>query len=251
MKQQNIYLGKLLFLLTLLAFLSMQNSAESQLFSSIEIGGGLTTAWINGANPAIDKIQPRGDQYYVGGGFDGQQAGFGIRGRFGIGEKWRIPIGLDYIFYRGAQRYSFPNADLLFNHSIDMPTILLGVEYVPIKFNRVAKLYVGAEGRVAFLQKGTFQVIQVPDYSLTREGSYTIDDNKDATTRFGAALRLGVEGQVEDDFLVDISVAYGAINLAKRVYARGELLTPGFPQVELQESVVGNVLFSLMVMYKL
>lgn len=224
-----------------------------------EIGGGISTAWINGANPARDFMLPenlltRTDSLLIlpGGSLDGQQFGLGVRARFGVGSDTSalsLLLGADYIFYRGNWRLPLAAGSIFMEHRVDMPTAVAGVEYRVLKISSLTGLYVAAEARAAFLSSTFFNWEFKGINSEIREKRATTE-GKASATRLGAALRLGFSGEFQDGFIVDTSVGYGAINLAGRDNGRGQLLTTT-GDYETTEDVVGNILFSIMVMYRI
>ncbi|MBI3258121.1 MAG: hypothetical protein HYZ54_01375, partial [Ignavibacteriae bacterium] len=129
-------------------------------FPEIQIGIGLTTSWLNGANPATDIIFPKDTIHSIGGGFNGQQPGLAIRGTFIMDpdRRMRITAGLDYIWYTGLQRIEGPGYTFYARHNLDLPTFVLGFEYAFMNLPLAnARMYVGVDARYAVLRKGDFR----------------------------------------------------------------------------------------------
>lgn len=247
-------------LLTLLGlwFAVSAVDAPAQYMSGTKVGIGLSTAWINGANPARDYMWPDilqgvSDSLVVrpGGSFDGQQPGIGLRTRFALNDTGtvRLMLGLDYLFYRGNWRLPLDAGNVLMEHRVDMTTGILGVEYVAYEFTPLARLYAAAEARASFLHSSYFNWEFVTNQGeIFQERGRT--EGKPSTFRLGTALRIGLEGEFQDNFIVDTSVGYGVVNLTGRDDVRGQLLTTN-NDFETGENLVGNILFSFILMYRI
>lgn len=220
-------------------------------FPEIHIALGLTTSWLNGANPAGATIFPKDTINTIGGGFIGQQPGIAVRGLFIMdsARRFRVTAGLDYIWYTGPQRLEGAGYTFTARHTIDVPTAVLGFEYAFLKLPLAnAKIYGGIEARYAFVSDGTFRRKVV--YKLVDKIQDETFSTKTDVQRLGAALRLGIEGELLDPVYVNISGAYGAVNLLGREDTRGELLTPT-NLAEKQENILGNIFFTMMVQFRL
>jgi hypothetical protein len=231
---------------------------SAQVLSLREFGAGISTAWINGANQAREPMTPEillnvSDSTAIlpGGSFDGQQAGIGTRFRFNLGDStdFSLMLGADYLFYRGNWRIPLQTGSVMQEHAVDMTVGVLGLEYVVLKFNKLARLYTSAEARASYLHSSFYNwQFKKTNGELIQERGST--DAKPSAFRLGAALRLGVTGEFREGWIVDTSIGYGAINLAGRDDVRGELLTTS-NDFETKESTLGNILFSLMIMYRI
>lgn len=248
-----------LFFFVASAVLLWSRPVSAQFLSLKEIGGGISTAWINGANPARDFMLPenllsRTDSLIIlpGGSLDGQQFGLGMRARLGLGSD-SLPLGLslgvDYIFYRGNWRLPLSAGSIFMEHNVDMPTAIVGLEYRVLEVSALTRLYVAAEARAAFIHS-TFFNWEFKSVNGELREQRPATEGKVAATRLGAALRIGFSGEFQDGLIVDTSVGYGAVNLAGRDDVRGQLLTTT-NDYETKEDVVGNILFSIMVMYRI
>ena len=223
-------------------------------FPEIQIGIGLTTSWLNGSNPASDIILPKDTVHTIGGGFNGQQPGIALRGIFIMDpeRRMRITTGLDYVWFTGLQRIEGSGYTLYARHTLEIPTTVLGFEYAFMNLPLAnAKLYGGVDARYSFITNGTFRrkivyklIDNIDDVTISTKKSFG------TPSRFGAALKLGIEGELLDPVYVNISGAYGAINLIGRNNRRGELFTPTTDD-ETQESLLGNIMFTMMIQYRL
>jgi len=231
-------------------------------FPEIHVGVGLVTSWLNGANPASDIIFPRDTVHSIGGGFNGQQPGIALRGIFIMDPDRRIRIttGLDYIWYTGLQRIEGPGYTFYARHTLEIPTIILGFEYAFLTLPLAnAKVYAGVDARYSIVSGGSFRrrVVyknfdKIDDTTIASKPFYGNQayPQFESQSRLGAALKLGIEGELLDPIYVNISGSYGAINLVGRNDIRGELLTPSKEVAETQESVLGNIFFTMMMQYR-
>ncbi len=251
------FLAALLFIGLVLAAGSPRASAQ---ISDFKIGIGLSAAWINGDNPARDFLFPDVLQgsptdsivYLPGGSLDGLQPGIGLHARFALGDSsmFRLMLGVDYLFYRGTWRIPLETGAVYLEHKVDMPTGVIGGEFVVRRLTPFVNLYSAVELRASYLHSGFFNwEFKDLDGSLIQSREATTA--KASAFRMGAALRVGLEGEFESNIFVDTSIGYGAVNLLGRDDVRGQLLTSNPSQFETEESVVGNILFSLMLMYRI
>jgi hypothetical protein len=233
------------------------------IFPEIQVGIGLVTSWLNGSNPATDIIFPRDTIHSIGGGFGGQQPGIALRGIFIMdsARRLRITTGLDYIWYTGVQRIEGPGYTFYARHTLEMPTAILGFEYAFLNLPLAnAKIYAGVDARYSFVTNGSFRrkVVyknfdKIDDTTIASKPFYGNQSYPQFETqpRLGASIKLGIEGELLDPVYVNISGAYGAINLLGRNDIRGELLTPSKEPAEKQENILGNIFFTMMIQYRL
>lgn len=221
-------------------------SASSPLY----IAGGLTTYWINGYNAGNQPLFP--DTAHVfGGGIYGQQPGISLRAIYMLdtNRKYRVTLGGDYLFLSGGQRMEEKFFQLIGRHTMNILSLSGGFEYAFVTLPLAnAKIYAGAEANCSFLENIEFQrrlYYKVFDTLIIQTPA-----TKQSATRFGAAVRLGVEGELLDPLYVNMSIAYSAVNLFNRNDNRGELLTPQRIG-EIKESIVGNIFFSFWLQYRL
>ncbi|MBS1538605.1 MAG: hypothetical protein JST20_12750 [Bacteroidetes bacterium] len=231
-------------------------------FPEIQVGVGLVTSWLNGANSASDIIFPKDTVHSIGGGFNGQQPGIALRGIFimDADRRFRITTGLDYIWYTGLQRIEGPGYTFYARHTLEIPTVILGFEYAFLTLPLAnAKIYAGVDARYSFVTDGSFRrrVVyknfdKIDDTTIASKPYYGNQayPQFETQSRLGASLKLGIEGELLDPVYVNISGSYGAINLVGRNDIRGELLTPSKEVAETQESVLGNIFFTMMLQYR-
>ncbi|MBI2794945.1 MAG: hypothetical protein HYX66_09900 [Ignavibacteria bacterium] len=224
------------------------------------VAAGLSTDWITNNNPATYRITGHSSDLDsnkpFGGGFDGMQMGWGIKGFIDIDKqkRFRIPVGLDYFMYSGAQSFGATRYRLTARHEVDLYTGIVGFEWAFAEFPMAfARAYIGGEARLLYVTPNVYQVtFEIRDSILIDRTVYP----KPAATRLGAMVRLGIEGEVYYPVFVNTSVAWGAMNLVGRDEVpgtnggRGELLTVN-SDLEGAESIVMHLNFTFMVQVRL
>ncbi|MEM4260712.1 MAG: hypothetical protein QXG00_05740 [Candidatus Woesearchaeota archaeon] len=246
---------KSIFLLLLISILTIPGFSQTGFvdFRSIHIIFGLSTSRILGDNPGAKPMVERDTSKPAvnGGSFDGFQPGFVLKLNFKIDKNgnFEIPLGFEYNSLRAAERVPisrYTTATLY--HSVDVPAVSIGFNYLFFKFPLAnVKAYIGLETRLNFIQSGTWR----------REIKYGYLDTTDIlerktkvpATRLGGIIHLGFEGEISEPLFINTSFGLGAMNLIGRDNSRGELLT--FSRYnELEESIVYNYYFSLMLQYR-
>lgn len=224
------------------------------------VAAGLSTDWITNNNPATYRITGHSSDLDTnapfGGGFDGVQMGWGIKGFIDIDKQktFRIPVGLDYFTFSGAQSFGATRYDLTARHAVDLYTGILGFEWSFVEFPMAyARAYLGGEARVLYVAPNVYQL------TFAIRDSVLIDrtiNSKPSATRLGAMVRLGIEGEVYYPVFVNTSVAWGVMNLIGRDAlpgtdgGRGELLTVS-NDLEGAESIVQHLNFTFMIQVRL
>lgn len=199
-------------------FLYGTNSATNQIFASRNPGTTRDTADVTGSS------------------MFGSQNGISARFNFEFGERnqFIVPVGIEYSAFRGGQQLNVDSgARGAGTVRIDMFTVVAGVQHRlwNLPFAQ-AFLYGGMEARASFLS-GTHFEFKVTNRDGTPNTGSSIDTvTKESTFRMGGALRVGVQGVIQDPIRINISYAVGFMNLFGRDMRtsgrdrRGELLTP-------------------------
>lgn len=255
---------KLSLVLFVLVFNIIQNQNASSQIPQIHISGGFTTQSFLGDEIATNPLVARDSLTLPGGSFNGQQLGATIRAMLFLdtAKKFRMPIGLDYVRFFGAQRLEVSQfyRIQLFN-SLQVITPTIGLDYSMFKLPLAnASMYVGAELRGSFFTNGNLIREDYLNFYDTINNFQVFDrdsllkrieiQNKPNTFRLGGAVKLGVEGKIQDPLYLNISLSYGSPNLFGRDNARGELFTPN-KTFENQESVVQQLFFHFLLQYRL
>jgi hypothetical protein len=241
----------------LIIIIAFSINARAQL-SGVKVSAGLSTAEIIGNNIAqYPLIWDTPDGKIYGGSFDQSQNGLRLEGNFSLdtGEIFEIPIGFEYIFFKGRERQPISDSsDIKFKHDVDVAIFSLGFFYsfyeiYPFKLK--AKFYTGVDTRTSFISQGRYEA------SI----NYTIDnpeviayDTKEAAIRFGGAIILGLNGEINEKVGVDFRAGLGMMNLLGKNDERGELFTPRKKTGDYEEkgeSSVFNFHFAMMIQFKL
>ena len=246
------------YLIKLSALLATVSVAESQV--RFRVATGLSTDWITNDNPAVYRIADTGDEAEAryGGGFDGMQMGWGLKAFADLDKQkiLRIPFGIDLFQYRGAQSIQAPAFKILVNHEVNLYSYHGGFEWSFVEFPLAyARAYLGAEARVTTVSPNT--ITYEESYTTAPERDTTrMLSGKDAATRLGGMVRLGIEGELYYPVFLNTSVSWGVMNLIGRDTTptweggRGELLTP-FPINEAGESLIYHLNFTFMVQVRI
>lgn len=248
-------------LLVIIACTSLvSTSATAQI--RYRVAAGLSTDWITNDNPAVYRLassQNASPEETYGGAFDGAQMGWGFRGYIDLDKqkKFRIPVGLDYFMYKGAQSIVGETYSIRVTHENALTAGLAGFEWSFVEFPwAFARAYVGAEARLLFVGENTItrdSKTLVADSILQR---VEVFNGKTSATRLGALARIGIEGEIYYPVFVNTSVGWGAMNLLGRDTrstangGRGELLTP-VSQNETGEGMLYHLNFTFMVQIRL
>lgn len=242
-------MNRTMTLSTVIAILLIAGTLSTQAQIRYRVAGGLSTAWIINENPATDRIVPATDSLeYFGGGFDGMQVGYGIRFWADLDKQktFRVPIGIDYYQFEGAQTQSSSTSSIAMRHEMDVIATSIGFEAALIEFPfAFARMYAGIEARPTFFSASTVDVRLVTkstDTTIVDERTFS---NKPSQFRLGALGRFGIEGELIYPVFVNTSVGVGALNLIGRDTTpvsdggNGELMTPG----RLDETDEGMLLY--------
>ena len=249
------HIQQLLFVIVIMLACS---AATAQI--RFRVAAGLSTDWITNDNPATYRISGSADEVNdslgFGGGFDGMQMGWGLKGFIDLDKqkRFRIPIGIDYHMFSGAQSVKATSYTITTRHEMDLTTGILGFEWSFVEFPLAyARAFIGGEARVLYVAPNEIHLkVQTRD-------STTIDETtngKPSATRLGAMARLGIEGELYYPVFINTSVAWGVMNLVGRddrlesEGGRGELLTPRNVN-EGGESIVQHLNFTFMIQVRL
>ena len=234
------------------------NRTNAQFETKYSLQLGMTTLHILGDNPATKPMIERdttGNAVF-GGSFDGGQPGFSLRLLMALDTSniISIPIGIDFTLFEALERYPVARyVSVKYKHTVFNPTFVVGLNYALVRYPiSKSKIYAGLEARGSLITSSRLE--SRLDF-LALDSTYTkVLEIKNSAFRLGAAVRLGIEGQVAKDWDVNMSCAIGVMNLIGRDNSRGELLTPlrKTPYTEeTKESYVYNFLFSMSIMYRL
>ena len=217
-------------IIVILLMMTLSGSMYAQFVKGFSVGWGMKTTELIGNNPAskpFSESDPNKPPLF-GGGFDGPQAGMELLFEFPVGENndFVIPLGIDYTFYRGLQRIPqtyYVLQDL--ENSIDVSSLSLGLNYAVKKYSIAnAKIYVGIEAKTSFIGKNVFTI--ETNYHDLDSVEILKSSMKESCVRLGASLKFGLEGEIAQNWYVNIHGTLCILNLVGRNDTRGELLTP-------------------------
>lgn len=241
----------ILFLIVFALALTASKAEEGYTY---DIGFGIKTSYILGDNAARAPIvrTDTNAAAIIGGSFEMVQPGLEFRFTSPIFNNFRLMFNYGIDFFSGRERIPLgPFISDFYHHRVNLHTFNLGIQYVYAKIKVAdSRFYVGLEPQLTLVNPTKYYYKR--DYRIQNELDVEINaETKEATTRLGGLLRLGVDGRLKDDIYVNISGGFSMINLIGADNARGELLTiePSFSQQE-TENLLQMVHFSIMLQYK-
>ena len=237
------------------------NRADAQYGERYFITAGLSTIDLIGDNIANEPVIPTDpDAQFAGGGFLGPQLGFNTTLTYLLDKKgiFRVPLGFDIYFFDAVQRVP-QSREIRYriHHSLNVMSLNLGFNVAFLRFPLAdAKAYIGIESRTAFIFGDQLDIHFI--YSdPSRQDSIHTNPAKDDVFRLGGAARLGLEGKIYQRWYVNMSVAWGIMNIFGREeetgepLERGELLTPVTGYDEYKENLVYTYHINFQVQYQL
>ena len=237
-------------------------SANAQI--RLRVAAGLSTDWITNNNPATFRMVSEGQatdtNQPFGGSLDGMQSGWGLKCFVDLDKQknFRIPFGVDYWMFTGTQTVNGGISGVQVRHEVNIISTMVGFEWSFVEFPMAfARAYVGAELRPTFIGANSLTTF-LWNYSRADERTETtyLSSNKEACTRLGGMVRLGVEGELYYPVFINTSVAWGVMNMIGRDTrptwegGRGELLTASKLN-EGVESYVQHLNFTFMIQVRL
>ncbi|MEI6088959.1 MAG: hypothetical protein WCR42_00755 [bacterium] len=246
-----------------LIFLLGGNEVKSQYTMNYSISGGLAIMNVIGKNPAalpfVNKEDLHNGNYIFtyGGSFQETQSGFDVNFRMPIDEsdKIRIPIGLEYIFFRAKEldRVITGDAshDFLTINKFDLMTLYTGLHYVIFKYPEYdINVYTGFELRATYLGFNTFHGTEIFKDGSTIEHDLN-DPKKTDAFRIGTSIKLGGEGRLSksQNVYANWFFALTALNVIGTEKSRGEFLTP-ITALETRERTAFTYQIAFQVQYK-
>ena len=236
----------------------MAGTLSAQFVKGFSIGWGLKTTEILGDNRAklpFAQSDPNKPPAF-GGGFKGPHQGMELLFDFPVGENndFSIPFGIDLIFFQGLQRipqtyYTLQDME----HNVNVSSLSLGLNYALVKYKVAnAKIYMGLEAKTSFIGSNEFTIITT--YNKLDSVEIVKLSLKESCVRFGGSVKLGLEGELSDNWYVNIIGSLGIMNLIGRDDSRGELLTPYKKNSiieEIKESFLYTLQYSFIIQYRL
>ncbi len=247
----------------LMILISLFNNTFSQMTNYRDIykyktpymySAGINTHTVMFNHPASQTIVFDNEENFISGGsFDGAQSGLDLRFTYFPEdyEKLYISFGTEFMFLSAKEQYTVSSSSVVNYHNIArLTTPYLGA-YWRIKRIPLANtnIYLGPELRFNFIHgsniKSEFQNIR--DRNKTELKNERLKEN---TFRFGSAIRIGAEGEINKEIGVNISIAMNMVNLLGRNNDYGELLTSGLVK-ERTEIPLYSFIYNISVYYRL
>ncbi len=238
--------------------ISFSYNSPAQL-SGIKVSGGLSTIEILGKNIArYPLIWDTPDGKIYGGSFAQSQNGIRLESIFALdtSEIFEIPVGFEYNFYSGREKLPLSDtSDIRFKHDVDVATITFGLFYTFYEispFQLKAKFYGGIDTRTSIIFQGRYE--SSINYNYLGESDVYGYNTKDLAVRFGSALLVGLNGEINKDFSVDFRWGLGIMNLIGQDDDRGELLTPRKKTGDYEEageSIIYNFHFAMLFQFRI
>jgi hypothetical protein len=256
-KSEKIY-NSLAIVVLLLAVLLMPSQSKADVYDyNYSLGVAFTTSKILGNNPAINTLRPI-NASVPGGSFNGAMPGVEVVGQYKLDDigDWRLVGGVNYTFYSAKEKFPGDVSTYRLSHSLNIVSPLVGINYTIFRFpTAMSSFYAGVEVRYNYIHGSEFllnEVSRINDEVLTQR---TL--SKENAGRVGGLFKLGIEGEISDNYMINVSWGVDALNLLNRDNARGQLLTPYSSKVlvpgfgwELEEELTYNFYFSLMLQYR-
>lgn len=261
---QNKYIFKLYYLVLLLAFApnSIFSQSKTKTVSVVEknlgrnaIAAGITTNRVFGIS-AQSMFSFDENVTSVGGSFNGAQPGIEFRYTYDLDENgdFRFPIGLNYEFFSSREKIPVPPViEVKLQHNLEIISPYVGLEYRFFKLPRArAYVYGGIDFRAAMVNN----VLYTNIIENLRDPEETVSNSvgKENATRYGVNYRIGVEGEISNNYEINASAGLNVMNIFGKDGNRGELLTPiprNIPvSTENQESIVYGLYVSILLQYR-
>lgn len=250
-----------IILLIVLNYNSLFTQSKTKSYRAVEknigknaIALGLSTNRVFGIS--AESMYSTDDNVATNGSFNGAQPGIDFRYTMDLDEEgsFRMPIGLNYEFFSARERIPISRIlDIKLEHTLNIISPYIGLEYRFFKLPKArAYLYGGFDLKASFISnaKYTQSVFNISTQENESQGSAS----KENATRFGTTYRIGIEGEISDNYEINVSSGLNVLNLIGKDGNRGELLTP-IPRsspisTENQESVVYGLFFSILLQYR-
>lgn len=193
----------------------------------------------------------------VGGSFNGSQPGIEARFTYNLDEdgSFRLPVGLNYEFYSSRELLPLTNTvlDVKLQHNLEIISPYVGLEYRFFKLPKAnAYIYGGIDMRAVYITNIMYRSIIEDRITGRRE----LDNSaaKDDALRYGINYRIGLEGEIYENYEINASVGLNVVNLIGKDGNRGELLTPiprSLPiSTENKETLVYSLYLSILAQYR-
>jgi hypothetical protein len=257
-KSEKIY-NSLAAVVLLVIVLLMPSQMKADLYDyEYSLGIAFTTSKILGDNPAINTLRPINSSV-PGGSFNGAMPGVEVKGQYKLDDvgDWRLVGGVNYTFYSAREKFPGDISIFRLSHSLNILSPLVGINYTIFRFpSAMSSFYAGIEARYNYVHASEFilnETSRINDEFLSERSI-----SKESAGRVGGLVKLGIEGEISDNYMINVSWGIDVLNALGRDNDRGQLLTPYSTEVlvpglgyELEEELTYNFYFSLMIQYRL
>ncbi len=228
---------------------------------------GISTLQLVGDNPAGEYIKYLPEIKSFGGGFVNAESGIDLRVTRYLDDEdvHRIPLGFSIYFF-DSQTKSFLSS-LLFTdtHSFNISNVYTGWHYSMARFPLGnAHLWAGIELHASYLSgrtysrkltvrgDGTQKDIDgfVKAWEESYVGNNTFELTKENTLRLGTLFRLGIDGEIQERWMINMSGGLQLLNLFLRDDSTGNLLLTRKNAI-INETYAWAFNFSLLIQYRL
>lgn len=256
-KSVKIYNTAIIICFLLLAVVTT-NVAKADVYDyDYSLGVAFTTSKILGDNPAISTLIPINTPV-PGGSFNGAMPGVEIKGQYKLDDigDWRLVGGFNYTFYSARERIPREKSIYRLTHEVNIFSPLVGINYTLFRFPlALSSVYAGVEARYNYIHNS--EAVFTEEVKETGEKSVFGTYGKSNTGRFGGIVKLGLEGELAENYMINVSWGLDMLNALGRDNSRGQLLTPYKekdlklnPGAETIEDLTYNFYFSLMIQYR-
>jgi hypothetical protein len=252
---------KFLYLLIIILIFSTQVKSQDlrtnyKYKSDYAFALGITTLQLLGDNPAMDEMRYSEKYGTAGGGFAGAQTGIDLRVTRYLDDedKHRIPLGVSFTFFSAGSRTFQSGRDAFYKfayrHDLLLADIYTGWHYSFLRFPLGnAQMWAGVELHGVYVSDQTYSLEYSeiePRDELLRKSVNTKDDQ----FRIGPLFRLGIDGELQERIMINMSGGIQLLNLFLRDDSQGNLLLAKKGDIK-NETYAWAFNFSLLVQYRL
>lgn len=256
-RSEKIYKLVITYCFVLIAALSASSMKAGVYDYEYSLGVAFTTSKILGDNPAISTLIPI-NTIYPGGSFNGAMPGVEVRGQYRLDDigDWRLVSGFNYTFYSAREKIPREKSIYRLTHDVNIFSPIVGINYTVFRFPSArSSIYAGIEARYNYIHSS--EALFTEEIKETGESNLIETYGKESTGRFGSLFKLGLEGELHENYMINVSWGIDLLNVLARDNSRGQLLTP-YEQEDLRfnssseevEDLTYNFYFSLMIQYR-
>lgn len=216
--------------------------------SKFSYAAGLKTAQILGVHQAKDPLREQG------GGYRLMQSGLELKSTYYIDDdnKFRIPLTLDYIFFRSIETISYRSETDRYTHDVNILSLSTGLNYSFAYFYTAnAWVYAGLEFTGNYFHNVSYDYLiqsNIDETEIFRISEELRTPNNEIW-RFGTLAKLGFEAELEKRLMINFSLNLHLVNLLGRDDSTGELFVVS--SLDDTESYLTFLNISLLLQYRI